>query len=175
MKVLIVLFLMIQVCYAGLYEISETTIDGQEISMSQFKDQVVLIVNIASQCGYTPQLENLEKIYQKYKGQKFTIIGVPTNDFMGQTPEEDKAIKEYCQKKYGVTFPLLKKQTIQGKEKRKLYKYLTEDVAKKFQGEVSWNFEKFLFNKKGELVGRFRPSMDPMDKKITSLIEQSLK
>jgi glutathione peroxidase len=133
-----------------------------------------MIVNIASQCGYTPQLSALESLHQKYQAKGFVLLGAPTNDFNGQTPESDEGMKEFCSKKYNVTFPLLNKRTVQGKEKRPLYLYLTEKTPKKFQAEIGWNFEKFVVNKKGEVVGRFRPSLSPDDKSITDLIEKNL-
>jgi glutathione peroxidase len=157
------------------YSIKEKTIQGEELSLSQFKGKVVMVVNIASQCGYTPQLNQLEALYQKYQGKGFVVLGVPTNDFGGQTPESDKAMAEFCSKKYQVTFPLLTKATIQGKDKRDLYKFLTNESPKNFQGEVGWNFEKFLIDRKGQLVGRMRPSMDPMDKEVHAKLEALLK
>jgi glutathione peroxidase len=156
------------------YGIMDKNINGNEFSMSQLKNKVVLVVNIASQCGYTSQLEKLEALFQKYKTKDFVVLGVPTNDFGGQTPESDKEMMEFCSKNYKATFPILTKKTIQGKEKRELYKFLTEKTSKNLQGEVGWNFEKFLINKNGDVVNRFRSSMDPMDKELTSKIEPLL-
>jgi glutathione peroxidase len=175
MKLLLVFLLSITAAFAQeIYQIKEKSIDGKEFEMSSLKDKVVLIVNIASQCGYTKQLGSLESLYQKYKDKKFTIVGVPTNDFGEQTPEDDKNMMEFCQKNYNVSFPVLTKKTIQGPEKRELYKYLTEKTPKNLQGEVGWNFEKFLIDRKGRVVGRMRPSLDPMDndmlKKIGPLL-----
>lgn len=157
-----------------IYQVKDKTIDGKEFLMSSLKGKVVLVVNIASQCGYTPQLEGLEELYQKYNGRGLVVLGVPTNDFGGQTPEDDKGMMEFCQKNYKATFPILSKKTIQGKEKRPLYQYLTEKTPKKFQGEVGWNFEKFLIGKDGNVTHRFRSSMKPMDKELTSKIESLL-
>jgi glutathione peroxidase len=157
-----------------LYSVKEKSIDGKEFLMSDLKGKAVLIVNIASQCGYTKQLESLEALYQKYKAKGLVVLGVPTNDFGGQTPEDDKAMAEFCSKKYNVTFPLLSKKTIQGKEKRELYKMLTEQTAEKMKGEVAWNFVKFLVNKKGEVVGRFSSDVKPTDSELTSKIEAVL-
>jgi glutathione peroxidase len=154
------------------YKIKERTIDGKEITMGDFKGKTLLIVNIASQCGYTSQLQDLEALFQKYKNKGLIVLGVPTNDFGGQTPEDDSSMKEFCQKKYNVTFPLLSKQTISGANKRELYKFLTEKTPKKLQGEVGWNFEKFLINKEGEVVTRMRSSMNPLDSEMTSKIEK---
>jgi glutathione peroxidase len=155
------------------YDISEKSIRGEDLKLSEYKGKVVLVVNIASQCGYTGQLEDLEALYKKYSQKNFLILGVPTNDFGGQTPEDDKGMLEFCQRTYNVTFPLLSKKTIVGKDKRELYKYLTEKTSKSFHGEVGWNFEKFLINKEGEVVGRFKSSTKPMDKELIKKIESS--
>ncbi len=171
---LIMLCLMGQAYAQNLYGIQEKSIEGKEFNTDSLKGKVVMIVNIASQCGYTTQLAALETLNQKYKEKGFILLGVPTNDFNGQTPESDEGMKEFCSKKYNVTFPLLNKRTVQGKEKRPLYKFLTEKTPKKFQAEIGWNFEKFLVNKKGEVVGRFRPSLAPDDKSITEMIEKNL-
>lgn len=157
-----------------IYQIKEQTIEGKEISMNDFKGKTLLIVNIASQCGYTSQLKDLETLFQKYKDKGLVVLGVPTNDFGGQTPEDDSSMKEFCQKKYNVSFPLLAKKTISGINKRELYKYLTEKTPKNLQGEVGWNFEKFLINKKGEVVTRMRSSLNPLETEMTSKIEQQL-
>ena len=157
-----------------IYKIQDTTIEGKPFKMSQLKGKTVLIVNIASQCGYTPQLEKLEALYQKYKAKNFVVLGVPTNDFGGQTPEDDGAMKEFCQKKYSVTFPLLKKGTVLGKETRPLYQYLTTKSIKAIRGEVGWNFEKFLISKKGKIVTRMGPMIDPTDPDTMAQIEQVL-
>jgi glutathione peroxidase len=157
-----------------IYQIKEKKIDGAEFNFSDYKGKTLLIVNIASQCGYTSQLSQLETLYRKYKEQGLVVVGVPTNDFGGQTPQDDKAMLEFCKKNYDVTFPILTKKTIKGKEKRELYKLLTEKTPKNLQGEVGWNFEKFLVSKKGEVVTRMRSSLDPTDKEMTSKIEAQL-
>lgn len=157
-----------------IYNIKEKSIKGEEFKMSDLKGKTVLIVNIASQCGYTGQLDGLETLYKKYKEKNFVIVGVPTNDFGGQTPEDDKAMLEFCERNYKVTFPVLTKKTIQGKDKRELYKYLTEKSPENFQGDVGWNFEKFLVNKEGTVVGRYKSSVKPDDKELTKKIETTL-
>lgn len=156
------------------YSVKENDIGGKGIDLGQFKGKVVLVVNVASQCGYTPQLEGLETLYKKYKDKNFVILGVPTNDFGGQTPESDDGFKEFCSKTYNVTFPLLQKKTIIGKEKRPLYKFLTEDVKKELQGDVKWNFEKFLIDKKGNVVERFSSRVTPDDKGLAGKIDSLL-
>ncbi len=174
MKGLIFSVLFSSSVFAGFYDVKEKSITGKEFPMADLKGKTVLVVNIASQCGYTSQLEELEALHQKYKAKGFVVLGVPTNDFGGQTPEDDKAMAEFCSKKYNVTFPLLSKKTIQGKDKRELYKILTEQTSKDLKGDVAWNFVKFLVNKKGEVVSRFSSSVKPTDKELTSKIESVL-
>ena len=168
------LFLMPFAFAQKFYLISETSIKGSTVKLEEYKGKVVLIVNIASQCGYTSQLEGLEKLYLKYKNKNFVVLGVPTNDFGGQTPENDSKMLEFCQKNYQVTFPLLAKKTIQGEAKRPLYVYLTQESPVSFRGDVGWNFEKFLINKSGEVIGRFKSSVSPQDSELVKKIEASL-
>jgi glutathione peroxidase len=170
-----IFFLFLTSAFAGdFYSIKETDIKGKEFNLSQFKGKTVLVVNIASQCGFTGQLEDLEKLYKKYQDKNFVVLGVPTNDFGGQTPEDDKSMLEFCQKNYNVTFPVLTKKTIKGQDKRELYKFLTEKSSKDFQGEVGWNFVKFLVNKDGVVVARFTSYVNPTSKDITQAIEKNL-
>lgn len=162
MRALLVFFLLTSSVFAkDIYGIKDKTIDGKEFDTSSLKGKVALIVNIASQCGYTPQLAGLESLYQKYKDKGFVVVGVPTNDFGGQTPESDVGMKDFCQRNYNASFPILRKATIKGEKKRELYKYLTEKSD--HSGEVSWNFEKFLINRDGKVVDRFKSKVDPMD------------
>lgn len=156
------------------YSIKDKTIKGQEFKTSELKGKTVLVVNIASQCGYTRQLEGLEALYNKYKAKNFVVLGVPTNDFGGQTPEDDKAMLEFCQKNYSATFPILTKNTVQGSQKRALYKYLTEQTSKEFQGDIGWNFEKFLISKEGKVLGRFKSGVKPDDNELITKIESAL-
>lgn len=168
MKWLIFSVLFSSSVFAGFYDVKEKSIAGKEFPMADLKGKTVLVVNIASQCGYTPQMTDLEALYQKYKAKGFVLVGVPTNDFGGQTPEDDKAMMEFCQKNYSASFPILTKKTILGKEKRELYKVL--DGGK----EVKWNFEKILVNKKGEVVGRYESRVKPLDEDLTKAIEKNL-
>jgi glutathione peroxidase len=158
---------------AKFYDISEKSIKGEAFPLSQFKGKSVLVVNIASQCGFTGQLDELESLYKKYKDKNFVVLGVPTNDFGGQTPEDDKGMLEFCQKNYNVTFPILTKKTIKGKDKRELYKFLVEATPK--EGEVGWNFVKFLVNKEGQVTGRFSSYTSPDDKELVKAIESTIK
>ena len=156
---------------ASIYEVKDQNIKGQPFKMSELKGKSVLVVNIASQCGYTKQLDALEKIYKKYQDKGFVVLGVPTNDFGGQTPEDDAGMLEFCQKNYSATFPILKKGTILGKEQRELYKVLT---AKPFEGDVKWNFEKFLVDKNGKIVARYPSKVTPEDPELIKKIESTL-
>ena len=175
MAALVLLLQVTPIYAANFFEIQDKDIDGKEIKMETFKGKVLLIVNIASQCGFTGQLEDLQIIQDQYKTKNFTVIGVPTNDFGGQTPENDQGMKEFCQKKYNVNFPLLQKATIIGKEKRPLYKFLTEEAGKKVQGEVGWNFVKFLVDKDGKVVDRFTSLTNPSSGTVKKAIEKLLK
>ncbi len=156
------------------YELKANDIDGKEIQMSQFKGQVVLIVNVASKCGFTGQYEALEKMYLKYKDKGLVVLGFPSNDFLGQEPGTNTDIKKFCNLNYNVTFPLFEKNKVKGSGKQEIYKYLTEEANPSTNGEVSWNFSKFVLNKKGEVVDRFAPITKPDSDKVVSLIEKLL-
>ncbi len=148
------------------YDFDLKSIDSSDLKLNSFKGKPLLITNIATQCGFTYQLGDLEKLYQKYKDKKFTVIGVPSNDFGGQTPEEDKTVAKFCAQKFGVSFPLTMKTKVLGKDKSALFKFLTEPG-----GEISWNFEKFLVDSNGNLVKRWKSSVGPLDNEITREIE----
>lgn len=167
------LFLITSAFAQDIYKVKEKGIDGKEFDLSTLKGKPVLIVNIASQCGYTPQLNDLESLYQKYKAKGLVVLGVPTNDFGGQTPEDDKGMAEFCSKTYNVTFPLLSKKTISGKDQRELYKILTSKKTG-IKGDVKWNFEKFLVSKDGKVVSRYESKVKPMDEKLIKDIEAQL-
>ena len=177
MKYLILSFLLtlsVAVSAATLYDVVERDIDGKEFKLSSLKGKPVLVVNIASQCGFTPQLDDLQKLQTKYQG-KLVVLGVPSNDFGGQTPEDDQGMKEFCQKKYNVNFPLLSKGTVKGKETRPLYRYLTLESGKDTQGEIGWNFVKFLVGPDGKVVKRWPSMTNPLDGAVTGEIDKVLK
>lgn len=176
MRFILSLFLLMNIAHAqDIYSIKDKSINGNEFKMNDLKGKVVLVVNVASQCGYTPQVEKLESLYERYRAKNFVILGVPTNDFGGQTPEDDKGFQAFCSKNYNVTFPMLSKRTVSGPKKRDLYQYLTEKTPKEYQGAIKWNFEKFLVDKKGNVVGRYESSTDPLSKTLTNTIEELLK
>jgi glutathione peroxidase len=156
----------------SIYDYTVTDINGKEVPLSQFKDKVVLIVNVASKCGYTPQYKSLEETYKKYKDKGFVILGFPSNNFMGQEPGTNSEIAEFCSRNYGVSFPMFSKIDVKGKDKAPLYKFLTE---KKMNGvvdaDVSWNFQKFLINKQGQIVTYFKPGTEVTEAEVVKAIE----
>jgi glutathione peroxidase len=149
-------------------------IDGKEVDLSQYQGKVVMFVNVASKCGLTPQYNGLEKLHEKYESQGLVVIGVPANQFLGQEPGTDAEISQFCTSKFGVKFPMLSKVVVKGDGIAPLYKYLTNDAGKEFSGEITWNFEKFIVNRNGEVVARFAPRVTPEDPKVTSAIEAEL-
>lgn len=158
----------------GMYDKKITIIDGakKETTLNEYKGKPILIVNIATQCGYTKQLDALEKVYEKYKGKGLVVLGIPSNDFGGQTPEGDEDVKKFCKLRYGVTFPLTTKQIVKGEGKHPLVQELISADGKK--EEIAWNFEKFLLDKNGKLVGRYKSAVTPDSAEVTSAIEKAL-
>ncbi|NHN30642.1 glutathione peroxidase [Paenibacillus agricola] len=155
-----------------IYDISVPTASGGSKSLSEYKGKVVLLVNVASKCGFTPQYAGLEKLHQQYKDQGLVILGLPCNDFGGQEPGTSEEIQEFCSLNYGVTFNVLGKVGILGDHKHPLYTLLTEKAEP--QGDVKWNFEKFLISKDGEVAGRFSSKVAPEDAELTGAIEKLL-
>ena len=147
-------------------------IDGKAVDLAAYKGKVVLVVNVASRCGYTGQYAGLQKLYDAHKDKGFLILGFPANDFGAQEPGTDGQIAEFCSSKYGVTFPMFSKITVKGADKAPLYKALTADADPK--GEVSWNFEKFLIGKDGKVAGRFKTRVSPDDAALVGAIEAAL-
>jgi glutathione peroxidase len=147
------------------------TMDGQEKSLSDFKGKVLIIVNVASKCGYTPQYDGLEKIYEKYKDKGFEILAFPCNDFGGQEPGTNEEIQSFCKTNYNVSFTLFDKIKVLGNDKSPLYSNLINyDPA----GDISWNFEKFLIDKDGNVVGRYKSKVKPESEELTTAIEKLL-
>ena len=155
-------------------DIPFTTIDGETVSLSDFGDKAVMVVNVASRCGLTPQYEKLEQLQKEYADRGFTVLGFPCNQFMGQEPGSADEIKEFCSTTYGVTFPLMEKTRVNGGHRHPLYASLTQtrDADGK-AGRVKWNFEKFLVAPDGT-VSRFRPSTQPDDPAVIAAIESAL-
>jgi glutathione peroxidase len=154
------------------YDINIEALDGGSINLANFKGKKILIVNTASKCGYTPQYEGLEKLYEKYKG-KLVIVGFPSNDFLFQEPDDAKKIREFCTKNYGVTFPMAAKIEVKGKNMHPLYVWLTQKKYNTYSDNtVKWNFQKYLIDEKGNLVNMFAPGVDPMSDDIINAIEK---
>jgi len=147
-------------------------IDGTAVDLAKYKGKVVLVVNVASRCGYTPQYTGLQKLYDTYKDKGLVVLGFPANEFGAQEPGSDTDIATFCSSKYGVTFDMFSKVVVKGPNKSPLYKSLTESATP--PGEVSWNFEKFLIGRDGAIVGRYKSAVAPEDAKLTGAIEAAL-
>ena len=154
-----------------IYDFKVETITGETFDLASLKGKKVLIVNTASKCGLTPQFEQLEALYQKYKDQNFVIIGFPTNDFMSQDPGSNEEIADFCKLNYGVTFPMMAKIVVKGKEKHPLYQYLTEKSQNQIDDfDIEWNFQKFLINENGTIDKVISPRVLPDAKEIVDWI-----
>jgi len=157
------------------YDFTMKTIDGKEVSLEQFKGKVVLVVNVASFCGYTKQYNGLEQLYKKYRNKDLVILGFPANNFGAQEPGTDAEIKEFCSTKYSVTFPMFAKISVKDGDKHPLYKFLTSGGGdEKLAGEVAWNFEKFLIDRNGKIISRYKRNIEPMGDEIVTAIEREL-
>ncbi len=176
-----------------IYEIPVKTIDGEETNLGEYKDKVLLVVNVASKCGLTPQYEGLQKLYDEYHDKGFEVLGFPANNFMEQEPGTEDEIKDFCDTNYSVKFPLFSKVSTKGDDQHELYKYLTEnkpetdvndgEFEEKLKGygstrsqpnEVLWNFEKFLIGKNGEIAARFAPDVTADDSRLVEKIKDEL-
>lgn len=149
-------------------------IRGNAISLEAYKGNVVMVVNTASQCGFTPQYADLQKLYDKYSDRGFVILGFPANEFGAQEPGSNEEIAQFCERNFGVTFPLFSKTTVKGDGIDPLFKFLTTAANSDFTGDINWNFEKFLIDQDGNLIRRFRSRTNPMDKEILQSIETML-
>ncbi len=160
---------------AGVRVIDHTVNDikGNPVALSSYRGKAVLIVNVASQCGLTPQYEGLQRLYAAYKDKGLEVLGFPCNDFMGQEPGTNAEIETFCSTKFAVTFPLFDKVRAKG-DKSPLYKTLTEEVDPALRGEIKWNFTKFLVDRQGRVVARFEPKVEPMDPAVVSQVEAVL-
>lgn len=156
----------------NIYDISVKTMDGETKMLSDYKGKVLLIVNVASKCGYTAQYEGLENIYKKYSDKGFEILAFPCNDFGGQEPGTNDEIRTFCESKYNVTFPLFDKIQVLGNNKSSLYDRLINNSEP--AGDIGWNFEKFLIDKNGDITGRYKSKVKPESEDITAAIETEL-
>jgi len=151
------------------------SLDGKDADLSQYQGKVLLVVNVASQCGYTPQYEALEKLHEKYADKGLVVLGVPANEFKHQEPGSNEEIAKFCSSKYGVKFPMLSKVVVKGEGITPLYQYLTsKETDPKFHGDIKWNFTKFLIGRDGEVVARFEPKVKPDSEEVTKAIEAEL-
>jgi glutathione peroxidase len=160
---------------ATIYEFEVENIDGKVVSLEAYKGKAVLVVNVASKCGYTPQYEGLQALYEEYGKEGLVILGFPANNFRGQEPGTDEEIKQFCTLEYGVEFPMFSKVSVVGEDQAELFKYLTSLDNPDFTGEIKWNFEKFLISKEGELTRRFRSKVKPQSEELVSAIKKELK
>jgi len=160
---------------SSIYSFTLPSIDGDPIPLANFKGKVVLLVNVASRCGFTPQYAGLEAVYTKYKDQGFVILGFPANNFGGQEPGTNLEIKTFCSTKYNVTFPIYGKVSVKGPDQTPLYQYLTKEADPSHSGDIKWNFTKFLVDRNGNVVQRFEPAVTPESPEVTSAIEKLLK
>ncbi len=159
----------------SMYEFTMKDIDGTPVKLDTYKGKVVMIVNVASKCGFTPQYEGLEAIYEKYKDQGFVILGFPANNFMGQEPGTEAEIKEFCSTKYKVKFPMFAKISVKGADQHPLYSFLTNKQSNPgFDGEISWNFNKFLTDRNGKVIARFGSNDTPEGDAVKTAIEKAL-
>ncbi|HQC53128.1 MAG TPA: glutathione peroxidase [Lentisphaeria bacterium] len=157
------------------HDFSAKSHDGKDIALADYKGKVLLIVNVASKCGFTAQYEGLQKLYEKYQDQGMVILGFPANDFLGQEPGTNDEIQQFCKLNYGVTFPVFAKISVKGKDIHPIYAYLTsKETNPEFGGAISWNFNKFLIGRDGKVLARFGSRTKPEDKKLVEAIEQAL-
>ncbi|CAN5297301.1 glutathione peroxidase [soil metagenome] len=155
----------------SIYDIDLTTIQGEYTTLEPYKGDVLLIVNTASECGNTPQYKDLQKLYETYTDQGFKVLGFPANNFGGQEPGSDEEIMEFCEVNYGVSFPLFSKVSVKGDDIHLLFDQLTKTDNPDFTGEINWNFEKFLIDRNGNLVRRFRTNVSPTGEEITEAVK----
>lgn len=157
---------------ASAYDFSFTGIDGKEIHLKEYAGKPVLVVNVASLCGFTPQYSELQALHEKYRDKGLVVLGVPSNDFGAQEPDNDAAIRKFCESRYGVTFPMTAKQKVIGLDAHGLYEWINGHVPD--GGAPKWNFHKYLFDRNGKLAGSWTGKVDPMSHEITDKIDQIL-
>jgi len=161
---------------SSIYDFTVNDIDGNPVKLDQYKGKAVLIVNVASKCGNTPQYEGLQDLYKKYGDKGLVILGFPANNFGGQEPGTNEEIKDFCTTNYGVTFPMFSKISVKGEDIHPFYKYLTSaETDPEFAGDITWNFNKFLINPSGKIVARFDSKNKPESDKVVKAIQLALK
>jgi glutathione peroxidase len=157
----------------SIYHFTLKSIEGKDILLKKYEGKVLLIVNVASECGYTPQYKDLEALYKKYKSKGFVVLGFPSNNFGKQESGTDAEIRAFCERNYGVTFDMFSKISVKGTDQHPLYKMITSD--KNVAGDVKWNFQKYLVDRKGNLKQKFMSDVEPMSKELVAAIEDALK
>jgi glutathione peroxidase len=173
--VMLGLFIMAtQASAASLYDFTLPSLEGKPMPIADFKGKVILMVNVASRCGYTPQYKALESVYEKYKDQGFVILGFPANNFGAQEPGTNEEIKTFCSRTYNVSFPMFSKVSVKGDDETPVYNYLTKSPKPEIAGEIKWNFTKFLVDRNGNVVHRFEPAVTPDAPEVITAIEKLL-
>ena len=173
--VMLGLFIMAtQASAASLYDFTLPSLEGKPMPIADFKGKVILMVNVASRCGYTPQYKALESVYEKYKDQGFVILGFPANNFGAQEPGTNEEIKTFCSRTYNVSFPMFSKVSVKGNDETPVYNYLTKSPKPEIAGEIKWNFTKFLVDRNGNVVHRFEPAVTPDSPEVITAIEKLL-
>jgi glutathione peroxidase len=170
MRVLLLAFLMMT-GHSSIQDFTLSSIDGKPVPLADYKGKVALVVNVASQCGYTPQYAGLESLYRKYKDQGFVILGFPANNFGAQEPGSNAEIKTFCSRNYSVDFPMFAKISVAGADKAPLYQYLTQTGG----GDIKWNFTKFLVDRDGKVLRRFESGVEPDSPELINAVETALK
>ncbi len=159
----------------GIYSFTLDNIEGQPVRLSQYRGKVLMLVNVASKCGYTPQYAGLESLYKKYQGRGLVVVGIPANNFASQEPGTNAEIKRFCSNRHNVSIPMMSKVSVLGPDQNPLYTYLTDrSINPQIGGDIQWNFTKFLFNRNGRPVARFEPAVTPDSPQITAAIESAL-
>lgn len=159
----------------SIYDFEVEDIDGNPVDLNRYKGKVLLIVNTASKCGFTPQYEGLQVLYETYKEQGLVVLGFPSNDFLKQEPGSEEEIKTFCSLNYNVTFPMFSKITVKGKNIHPLYEYLTSKKTNpEFSGKIKWNFNKILIDREGAVINRFASQIKPEDPEVITTIEAAL-
>jgi glutathione peroxidase len=166
-----VLLTMTAFAATSVHDFRMKSIDGKDVSLADYNGKALLIVNVASRCGYTPQYEGLQKLHDKYAAQGLVVMGFPANEFGAQEPGSDAEIATFCKRSYGVSFPMFSKIVVKGEGKHPLYQHLTSATG----AEIPWNFTKFLVGKDGKVIRRFEPKVDPLDGELTAAVEQALR
>jgi glutathione peroxidase len=161
---------------SNVHEFTLDALNGTPTPLANFKGKVMLVVNVASQCGYTYQYEGLQALFKKYESQGFVIAGFPANNFGGQEPGSNEEIGAFCKSKFGVTFPMFSKISVKGSDKAPLYQFLTDKKTNPSTGgEINWNFTKFLVDRSGKVLQRFEPEVEPNSKEVLAAVEAALK